>query len=59
MDLGTAAAVPVSGAVIASLGTAGPLSRLDAKRRATVIERIRATAAKIARDLTTPGNAVS
>jgi DNA-binding IclR family transcriptional regulator len=48
---GVAAAVRSHGDVVASLGTAGPMYRLDDSRRADVIARLRTTASRISADL--------
>ena len=49
---GCAAAIEVNGHVVAALGTAGPIHRLDDKRRATVIKQVRASAQAISAAMT-------
>ena len=48
---GVAAAITVRGDVVASLGTAGPMFRLDEARRTDIIAKIRRTALQISVDL--------
>jgi DNA-binding IclR family transcriptional regulator len=48
---GVAAALTLRGEVIASLGTAGPMFRLDAARRADITAKVRQTAGRITVDL--------
>jgi DNA-binding IclR family transcriptional regulator len=51
---GVAAAVTrgIGGEVIAALGTAGPIARIDDERRTHAIEQVRTTAARISAELT-------
>jgi len=48
---GVAAAITSRGEVIASVGTAGPMFRLDERRRGEIISKVRSAASRISADL--------